>query len=47
MVVNKKNQASMEKIFTGGDAVKRTADAITAIADGHRAENEIEKNALK
>lgn len=47
MVVNKKNQTSVEKIFAGGDAVNRTADAITAIADGHRAADGIEKMLLK
>ena len=40
MVVN-------EKVFAGGDAVNRTADAISAIADGHRAANGIEKLLLK
>jgi glutamate synthase (NADPH/NADH) small chain len=47
MVVNKKNQTSVEKIFAGGDAVNKTADAITAIADGHRAAEGIEKMLLK
>ena len=47
MVVNNKNQTSLEKIFAGGDAVNRTADAITAIADGHRAADGIEKMLFK
>ena len=37
----------LEKVFAGGDAVNRTADAISAIADGHRAANGIEKLLLK
>jgi glutamate synthase (NADPH/NADH) small chain len=47
MVVNNKNQTNVDKIFAGGDAVNRTADAISAIADGHRAADGIEKMLLK
>jgi glutamate synthase (NADPH/NADH) small chain len=47
MVVNNKNQTAIEKVFAGGDAVNRTADAISAIADGHRAADGIEKMLLK
>jgi glutamate synthase (NADPH/NADH) small chain len=36
-VVNKKQQTGDPKVFAGGDAVNRTADAISAIADGFRA----------
>ena len=36
-VVNEKQQTSDPKVFAGGDAVNRTADAISAIADGFRA----------
>jgi len=43
MIVNENNQTNLEKVFAGGDAVNRTADAISAIADGHRAANGIEK----
>jgi glutamate synthase (NADPH/NADH) small chain len=46
MVVNKYNQTSVEKVFAGGDAVNQTADAISAIADGHRAADGIEKMLL-
>lgn len=47
MVVNEINQTTLEKVFAGGDAVNRTADAISAIADGHRAADGIEKTLLK
>ena len=47
MVVNEVNQTNLDKVFAGGDAVNRTADAISAIADGHRAANGIEKMLLK
>ncbi|MEZ5147063.1 MAG: hypothetical protein R2759_08280 [Bacteroidales bacterium] len=30
-------QTSIERLFAGGDSVNSTADAISAIADGHRA----------
>jgi len=36
-VVNEMQQTADAKIFAGGDAVNRTADAISAIADGFRA----------
>lgn len=36
-VVNDKQQTTDPKVFAGGDAVNRTADAISAIADGFRA----------
>ncbi len=47
MVVDKNNKTTIHKIYAGGDAVNRTADAISAIADGHRAANGIEKMLLK
>ncbi len=37
IVTNQLMQTSIERLFAGGDSVNRTADAITAIADGHRA----------
>ena len=42
-VVNELQQTTLEKVFAGGDAVNRTADAISAIADGYRAVKGIEK----
>lgn len=36
-VVNEYQQTTDPKIFAGGDAANRTADAISAIADGYRA----------
>jgi NADPH-dependent glutamate synthase beta subunit-like oxidoreductase len=36
-IVNDKQQTTDPKVFAGGDAVNRTADAISAIADGFRA----------
>ena len=42
-VVNEMQQTTLEKVFAGGDAVNRTADAISAIADGYRAVKGIEK----
>ena len=36
-VVNEKQQTTDPKVFAGGDAVNRTADAISAIADGFMA----------
>ena len=36
-VVNEKQQTTDPKVFAGGDAVNRTADAISAIADGFKA----------
>jgi glutamate synthase (NADPH/NADH) small chain len=37
IVTNQQMQTSIERLFAGGDSVNRTADAISAIADGHRA----------
>ena len=37
VVTDETGQTSVAKIFAGGDIVNRTADAISAIADGHRA----------
>ncbi len=42
-VVNADQQTSDPKVFAGGDAVNRTADAISAIADGLRACKAIDK----
>jgi glutamate synthase (NADPH/NADH) small chain len=42
-VVNEMQQTSDPKVFAGGDAVNRTADAISAIADGFRAVKGIEE----
>jgi glutamate synthase (NADPH/NADH) small chain len=42
-VVNEKQQTTDPKVFAGGDAVNRTADAISAIADGFRACNAIDE----
>ena len=36
-------QTAVPKIFAGGDIVNPTADAITAIADGHRAAKGVDK----
>ena len=47
MVVNDEQQTADPKIFAGGDAVNRTADAISAIADGYRAVKAIEKFLMK
>jgi glutamate synthase (NADPH/NADH) small chain len=46
-VVNEKQQTTDPKVFAGGDAVNRTADAISAIADGYRAVKGIEEMLLK
>ena len=46
-VVNEFNQTKDPKIFAGGDSVNRTADAISAIADGFKAVKGIEKLLLK
>lgn len=43
MQVDKFNRTTIPKIFAGGDAVNRTADAISAIADGHRAAEGIDR----
>ena len=37
VVTNENMQTSIERLFAGGDSVNSTADAISAIADGHRA----------
>jgi glutamate synthase (NADPH/NADH) small chain len=47
MVVNEDMQTADSKIFAGGDAVNRTADAISAIADGYKAVKSIEKFLMK
>ncbi|HIE15833.1 MAG TPA: FAD-dependent oxidoreductase, partial [Bacteroidales bacterium] len=41
--VNEYQQTGDPKVFAGGDAVNRRADAISAIADGYRAVKAIEK----
>jgi len=46
-VVNEKQQTTDPKVFAGGDAVNRTADAISAIADGYRAVKGIEEMLLE
>ena len=43
MIVDADQMTGMPKVFAGGDAVNRTADAISAIADGYRAVKGIEK----
>ena len=47
MKVNEMMQTGDPKIFAGGDAVNRTADAISAIADGYKAVKAIEKWLMK
>ncbi|NPA45212.1 MAG: FAD-dependent oxidoreductase [Chlorobi bacterium] len=42
-VVNEGGQTNLSKIFAGGDSVNKTADAISAIADGFRAVKAIDK----
>ena len=42
IVTNEVNQTSDKKVFAGGDSVNKTADAISAIADGYRAVKGIE-----
>jgi NADPH-dependent glutamate synthase beta subunit-like oxidoreductase len=37
LVTDQYMQTSIERLFAGGDSVNSTADAISAIADGHRA----------
>ncbi len=37
VVTNEFMQSTLPRLFAGGDAVNRTADAISAIADGHKA----------
>jgi len=47
IVTNDKQQTSDPKIFAGGDAVNRTADAISAIADGFKAVKAIDEMLVK
>jgi NADPH-dependent glutamate synthase beta subunit-like oxidoreductase len=47
IVTNDKQQTADPKIFAGGDAVNRTADAISAIADGFRAVKAIDAFLVK
>jgi len=37
VITDKYGQTSLPKVFAGGDIVNDTADAISAIADGHKA----------
>jgi len=46
-VVNENQQTTDPKVFAGGDAVNRTADAISAIADGFRACKAIDEMLVK
>jgi len=46
-VVNENQQTADPKVFAGGDAVNRTADAISAIADGFRACKAIDEMLVK
>ncbi|OYT12651.1 MAG: oxidoreductase [Bacteroidetes bacterium 4572_114] len=46
-IVNEKQQTTDPKVFAGGDAVNRTADAISAIADGFRACKAIDEILVK
>lgn len=43
VVTDNHNKTSLPRLFAGGDAVNKTADAISAIADGHRAAIGIDK----
>ena len=47
MIVDADQMTGLPKVFAGGDAVNRTADAISAIADGYRAVKGIEKFLMK
>ena len=47
ILVDKYNKTTLDRVFAGGDSVNTTADAISAIADGHRAALGIEKLLLK
>lgn len=47
VVENEFNQTKDPKIYAGGDTVNRTADAISAIADGYKAYEGIVKQLLK
>ena len=42
-VVDENQQTTLARLFAGGDAANRTADAISAIADGYRACKAIDK----
>lgn len=46
-VVNEDKQTTLPRLFAGGDSANRTADAISAIADGFRAVKAIEKMLIK
>ncbi|MFH2095119.1 MAG: FAD-dependent oxidoreductase, partial [Bacteroidota bacterium] len=43
IVTNSDRMTSIEKLFAGGDSVNKTADAISAIADGYKAARGIDK----
>jgi len=43
IVVDENMQSSIPKLYAGGDSVNATADAISAIADGHKAAKGIDK----
>lgn len=43
IIVDENMQSSIPKLFAGGDSVNATADAISAIADGHKAAKGIDK----
>ena len=43
VIVNEFGQTSVEKVFSGGDASNNKADAVSAIADGHKAAVGIDK----
>jgi len=47
IVVNEKQETTLNKLFAGGDSANRTADAISAIADGYRAVKGIEELLMK
>ncbi|NOY35995.1 MAG: FAD-dependent oxidoreductase [Chlorobi bacterium] len=46
-VVNEKQQSTLDKLFAGGDAANRSADVISAIADGYMAVKGIEDLLVK
>jgi len=46
MIVDANQMTTMPKVFAGGDAVNRNADAISAIADGYRAVKGIENSLM-
>ncbi|MCD6565314.1 MAG: FAD-dependent oxidoreductase [Bacteroidales bacterium] len=47
IVVNEKQETTLNKLFAGGDSANRIADAISAIADGYRAVKGIEELLMK